>query len=175
METAVWVLAALNLILLLWKGYFETYLKRKAENLATKEDVAKLTHLAEEVKASFTKRGIVFKAQFDFEFQSCLHLWKSACELRRAYERARAFKVNNQVTAETKAFADAELKYTSELNEALPFIDGCVGDKLRRLHETLALHRGGVDNDLPRINYAMEECKNAITARLHELSAATRI
>ena len=45
---AIWLLLGGMLVL-----YFRRYLTKKAENLATKEDIEKLTRIEEEVKAEF--------------------------------------------------------------------------------------------------------------------------
>ncbi len=60
------VITALTLGLFL-KNYLPSYMSRKGENLATKEDIAKITKLTEEVKIQFNKDMEYFKTDLAFK------------------------------------------------------------------------------------------------------------
>ena len=53
MDTVVWLLVVLNFSLLAIAKFLHSYLSKKGENLATKEDITELTHKVEEVRLGF--------------------------------------------------------------------------------------------------------------------------
>ncbi|HBT72690.1 MAG TPA: hypothetical protein DEB37_10650 [Lysinibacillus sp.] len=61
------LLILIGIILLLYfKFFIPAYLKKKGENLATKEDVSEITKLVEQVKISFIKETEHLKANLNF-------------------------------------------------------------------------------------------------------------
>ena len=52
----------------LLKHYFPTYLEKKAENLATKEDIQEITRLTEETQQAFRKEFERFNADLHFKY-----------------------------------------------------------------------------------------------------------
>lgn len=64
----IYILLALTsfLIGLLIKDFFPTYMRKKGENLATKEDISDITQKTEEVKQQFQKEFAIFSATMKF-------------------------------------------------------------------------------------------------------------
>ena len=64
--------------------YLRSYLSRKAENLATKEDIGKVTTEVEAVKAAIGSRLHVSQVRYEKEFQILSDLSEKLVELRDA-------------------------------------------------------------------------------------------
>jgi predicted acyl esterase len=60
---AVLVVVGLGVIALLWRGYATTYASEKGKNLATREDVAEITRLVEEVKSTYLTQAKTLEHQ----------------------------------------------------------------------------------------------------------------
>lgn len=60
-------------IIILFKDkFFGEYLKQKAENLATKEDIGKITREIESVKAQISREERILKAKYELKYNACL-------------------------------------------------------------------------------------------------------
>lgn len=59
------IVIAQALIVLIVRTFLPSYLKEKAKNLATKEDISKITELVEAVKHTFTKETEILKADLN--------------------------------------------------------------------------------------------------------------
>ena len=58
--------------------YLRNYVRKKAENLARKEDLKDLTDIVERVRAQFERANLVHRVQFEAEFRVCQDLWRDA-------------------------------------------------------------------------------------------------
>ena len=82
------------IIALLWKTYLPSYLKKKAEQLATKEDIGEITEQVKKVETKYSseleklrsdleRKTHVSTSQFTLEFETYQEIWKSLVEVRR--------------------------------------------------------------------------------------------
>lgn len=62
--------------------YFRSYLKKKAENLATKEDVSKITKQVESMKATIGAQLYIHQVRYQNEFNILMDLTEKLVELR---------------------------------------------------------------------------------------------
>jgi hypothetical protein len=58
MDIVLWLLALLlvGIAILLWRSFFPAYFSEKGKNLATKEDIAKITHEVEKVRSLYASQ-----------------------------------------------------------------------------------------------------------------------
>lgn len=61
----VWLILGVNVLVSGGAAFFGAYLRRKGENLATKQDVAEITAAVERVKAEFERERIVLQQDHD--------------------------------------------------------------------------------------------------------------
>ena len=92
--TALLIALSAGVGLLLWRSFFPSYLSEKGRNLATKEDIAAITELVEQVKELYSKR------LKDIEHQNALVL-----EQLRAQQQLRLAAVERRLQAHQQAFA----------------------------------------------------------------------
>ena len=62
--------------------YFRSYLKKKAENLATKEDVSEITERVESMKATIGAQLYIHQVRYQNEFNILMDLTEKLVELR---------------------------------------------------------------------------------------------
>ena len=86
------VLAA-GVSLLIWRSFYPAYMNEKGKNLATREDVAEITKLVEDVKELYSKR------LKELEHQNALVL-----EQLRAQQQLRLVAVDRRLAAHQQAF-----------------------------------------------------------------------
>jgi hypothetical protein len=80
------VIAVLGLLVVGWlvKSYMPSYYSEKGKNLATKEDIAEITHRIEQVKASLSSRLHIHQTRYDHEFKLLLELSEKLVAAREA-------------------------------------------------------------------------------------------
>ena len=79
MNTLMLVLEILALVgigvaILLWKYSVPGYLKKKGENLATKEDIEAITEKVEGVRVALKKVDRMNEKKYELKYGSCPHL-----------------------------------------------------------------------------------------------------
>lgn len=100
MDIFHWILSSLNFIAVLMigylvKDYFPKYFAKKAENLATKEDIAEITEKVEGVRSEYSTKlenlrsrldraKHAHQRQYDLELEVYKSLWKELVALRKA-------------------------------------------------------------------------------------------
>ncbi len=52
--------------------FFGKYLEEKAKNLATKEDIGKITHEIESIKAKVSREDDILKTKYELKYNACL-------------------------------------------------------------------------------------------------------
>lgn len=68
-----YILGILFLIIGWIIGFFQSYMKAKGKNVATKEDIKEITRLTESAKFDFQKQLEAHKRSFDFEIEGLKH------------------------------------------------------------------------------------------------------
>lgn len=110
--TNILVLLSFIIFAALAKYYFPSYIKEKAKNLATKEDIAQITDEMEKVKAEYTKALESYKSEIWHEQQKLLWLreeYKLKIEtFKRSTKLINQFNdkiVNHQIYASSRDIA----------------------------------------------------------------------
>jgi hypothetical protein len=110
--TNILVLLSFIIFAALAKYYFPSYIKEKAKNLATKEDIAQITDEMEKVKAEYTKALESYKSEIWHEQQKLLWLreeYKLKIEtFKRSTKLINQFNdkiVNHQIYASSRDLA----------------------------------------------------------------------
>lgn len=75
-------LIILAIIILLAKYYFPSYLRKKGENLATKEDIEEITQKVESVKAALGSQLYIHQVRYEKEFEILSDLAEKLVELK---------------------------------------------------------------------------------------------
>jgi hypothetical protein len=112
------ILAAIGLSVL----YFRTYIAKKAENLAQKEDLRHLTHIVEHVRAQFERANVVHRVQFEAEFRASQDLWHVTHNMFREFVRLFPLSAGAPAEGQRKKFIDAQLAFANTLEECKPFV-----------------------------------------------------
>src|SRR2546429_322969 len=86
------------------------YLAKKGENLATKEDLKRLTEIAERIRSQFSQANTVHKVQFEAEFQAYQALWSAAHNAFVAHLRWQSLTFQTG-EAEFQAFAATHIPF----------------------------------------------------------------
>lgn len=89
---------------LLLRHYLPTYFSKKAENLATKQDIGEITKEVEIVRQIFQKNYDISKAETDFYNEMNRIIWELLATLKK-YEFEKSKKINRN-----DVFADPEVK-----------------------------------------------------------------
>lgn len=160
MEIAILILSGLSVagfVVLGWflKSYFPTYLQKKAENLATKEDIDELTHAVEGIKSKYAtdlevlraelqKANHVQQIQFKTEFDTYVEIMAKLVRLQNAALSLRpamsidympqdeeAKKAERQRRFE--AFNEAYEPFWLNAREKRPFYSPTIWEKLQTL------------------------------------------
>jgi hypothetical protein len=158
METVNIILSTLSLLAFLiigWfvKSYFPTYLQKKAENLATKEDIGHLTDAVESIKAKYAtdlevlraelvKSNQVQQIQFKTEFDTYVEIMAKIVRLQSATLSLRpALDYTPKDEAAQKAerirrleaYGKAYEPFWLNVHEKRPFYSPAIWEKLRDL------------------------------------------
>src|SRR4051812_41006520 len=70
------ILIGIGFLIYLVKVSLPAYVRRKAENLAQKEDLQILTDITERIRNQFDKVGLVHRIQFEAEFRAYQDIWR---------------------------------------------------------------------------------------------------
>lgn len=89
LSTVAQLLTLCGLAFLIWvtRSYFPSYVKKKAENLATKEDLAVLTNIAERIRDQLSRANLVHRVQFEAEFRYYEKVWDATHRLFQWFVR----------------------------------------------------------------------------------------
>jgi hypothetical protein len=148
METWVVILWSIVVFILglFFNKYLPSYFTEKGKNLATKEDIAQITDLIEEVKsvysrdiellkAELNKTLLVHRVHFETEFKALSEIWKKVASVR--FTMARTSLVPKQEA--TNENFDQFWSSMDELREAIdynsPFYPKSIYDELGKLIE----------------------------------------
>lgn len=160
MDTLQWIAICINtvgaVLAGLWlKSYLPTYFSKKAENLATKEDIADITDKVEGVKSQYQSQIETLRAkldkgkyahqrQYDLELEVYKSLWKELVELREATASLRPVMDSSLGDGETeedrkrdrgKRFFDAFTPLGKTIEQNRPFYSPEVWAKVHALRE----------------------------------------
>jgi hypothetical protein len=115
--------------------YLREYVRRKAQNLASKEDLAALTEQVERVKSSYRvqeellradlqRKARIHQAQMDLELEIYRDLWAgaSAMDVALAQVQAYGLAAHPKVTEARKTFEAARTKIEELQKQSEPFI-----------------------------------------------------
>ena len=155
-----WILTGVNLVAivtisLLLKQYLPKYLERKAENLATKEDIGAITKEIESVKTDYSMRlerlrnaldktKYMHQKQFNLELAVYRDLWKQLVILREATGSLRPIMDNPLKEGEReeqrkqergKAFFEAYNPLNRTIEDNRPFYAEEIWAELRNLSD----------------------------------------
>ena len=155
------------------------YLAEKGKNLATKEDLKRLTEIAERIRSQFSQANTVHKVQFEAEFQAYQALWSAAHDAFVAHLRWQSLTFQTG-EVEFQAFAAAHIPFADCVVRFEPFIPESVWREFKALDEVFVDakmdHSPGVP-DMPStktaqreaIGQAKQKCAAAIKTRLSEV------
>ncbi len=183
--------------LALWvRSYLSGYLGEKGKNLATKEDMAELTHKVEGVRMQYQRAGAATQAQFEAEFRTYEEIWGCLIDVQRAALSLRPMVDVGLRQGETQEqrqeqrlteFAEAFNRFTSTYMKRRPFYPDAVFSELGSLaglaHGEAVDYQYGeprLDRDYwrqardnaQRISNQVDRICTVIRARLASLSAA---
>jgi hypothetical protein len=102
--------------------YLRNYVRKKAENLAQKEDLKDLTDVVERVRAQFERANLVHRVQFETEFRVCRDVWRVAHDTHREFIRLFPIAVGPPEEGQREKFVDAQLAFTNALEGCKPFV-----------------------------------------------------
>lgn len=165
---------ALVVAILLWRFWLPKYFEEKAKNLAQKEDLNELTAITEEVRSRFSHGSIVFRAQFEAEFEMMQGVWTKAKRLKRAFVEAYPHPDFLPPTQEAfEQFVAIQIDFLDFLEGSRPFLPTTVllafGDfdelmtdmKVRRAkpltRDEVPVIRGAVDAALFRVEASIRQ------------------
>jgi len=82
----------------------KSYLRKRAKNLATKQDVGEITAQIESIRTQYAKQSLVHKLSFEKEFDILSELWETWVDLRNAAQSLRPMfdRVDLQETDEER-------------------------------------------------------------------------
>ena len=132
--------------------YLREYVRKKAQNLASKEDVAELTEEVERVKSSYRvqeellradlqRKARIHQAQMDLELSIYKEIWEGMTALDAALVQVQSYGLVGHPKAQAaRASFDAERTKVEEVQErAAPFIDRGVLAALMKLQVNMRL------------------------------------
>jgi hypothetical protein len=79
----IWI----QLIILAAVAFLFELVRRKAQNLAQKQDIAELTKLTENVRSQFQRLTLVHRVQFEAEFRHYESVWRAAHNVHQSFVR----------------------------------------------------------------------------------------
>lgn len=127
------------------KNYLPTYMEKKGENLATKEDVEEITKLTEQVQKEFNEAFEVFSSDIKFKYE---YNYKQYSEL---YCKLYAFVVQSEyVRRYIKLYDDKEISF-----DEAPFLE------LTQIHRVSKKYTFG-ENGL-NVNQTVEDIETPIS------------
>ena len=97
-------------------AFFGAYLQQKGKNLATKEDIAKITRTQEEIKTELANRSHFSRARYDKEVEIYQKVWP---KLLNFYDVTNQMDVANEV--DRKRFNDARQEVFTVIRDNKPF------------------------------------------------------
>jgi hypothetical protein len=110
------------------------YIKRKAENLAQKQDLAELTRIAASINSKFDRSNVVHRVQFEAEFQAYQALWSTAHDAVVAHIRWQSLTFQ-ATDATITAFGEAQLAFANSVKRYEPFVPEAVFREFKALDE----------------------------------------
>lgn len=170
---------ALAIGFLLLKNWLPKYFEEKAKNLAQKEDLAQLTAISEEVRSKFEAGSLVFRAQFEVEFERMQGVWARAKRLQRAFVEAFPHPDFSTPTKEKfTEFVEHQIDFLDFMEGSLPFLPIPVSQSFRAFDELmtdmktrglmpLAPHEAKRYRD--EVRAALKQAEETIRGRIEEL------
>lgn len=123
------ILISLGLCVLFFRNYLPSYMNKKGENLATKEDVAEITKKTEEVQKEFKEQFELFSSdvqfKYDYQFRQYSELYCKLYAIIAQSEYVRHFVNKND--GKIIPFDDApfmEIGPTKKQTETIRFENG---------------------------------------------------
>jgi hypothetical protein len=155
------------------------YLAEKGKNLATKEDIHRLTEIAERIRSQFSQVNTVHRVQFEAEFQAYQALWSAAHDTVVAHIRWQSIAFET-TTEKLEAFAIAHVAFANAVKRFEPFIPESVCKEFMALDELFVDAKMDVSLEGPKtppaksaarkaIDQAAQRCVAAIRTRLSEV------
>jgi len=165
-------LLGLGVLIYLVRG-IPVYINKKAENLAQKEDLRKLTEIAESIRAQFNRLNVVHRVQFEAEFKAYQALWSAAHDAVVAFIRWQSLTFET-TTAEVIAFGEAQLAFANALKRNEPFIPEIVLREFKGLDELFVDVKIDYQSGLPTLPPAKSKGRTAIEEAEHRCVTAIK-
>jgi hypothetical protein len=155
--------------------YLRNYVRKKAENLAQKEDLQDLTKIVEGVRSQFERVNLVHRVQFEAEFRACQDLWRVTHETFREFIRLFPLSAGAPGEGQRTKFVDAQLAFTNTLEECKPFVSLVVWKAFYDFEDLMIPWK---DADIPLVErnkyreearLSFERCATEIRKRFSEL------
>ena len=161
-----------------FRSYITKYVNKKAENLAQKEDLEKLTEITERIRAQFDRTNVVHRVQFEAEFRAYQETWLAAHNVFREFIRLNPM-TGPRTQPRFEEFGKAQLSFTDILVSHQPFISESVSQRFNAFEDLMIDEKErGVLLAAPipnlaqyrqRAGQALEQCQAAIKERLSGL------
>jgi hypothetical protein len=119
--------------------WLPAFIRRKAENLAQKQDITDLTERVQRVETQFERVRLVHRVQFEAEFKHYEKVWKKADRVNGAFVRVYPVHQFHEITDElVKDFGDRLDRFGRVLERSKPFISAEIWKMLNE-YETLLI------------------------------------
>ena len=120
------------IIAVLWKTYLPSYLKKKAEHLATKEEIGEITEQVKKVEAKYSteleklrsdleRRKHVSNTQFELEFKTYQEIWNFLVEVNLSVSNLAHATEEETKNAYIRDFANEYYSLLKAVDQKRPF------------------------------------------------------
>ena len=171
----------------IFKNGAQKYVDKKAENLATEEDIAKITTEVEGVKSEFGNRTHAWKQVFESEYALLKEVWATTWEFQALARSLRPImdyvpedreKEREQLIARYERYQEGVSHFRDVVIKNQPFIPPSIYDKSLELRETVIELQAHFEVNL-RHNVNVDwakvlECGKKLDVKLEELNQAIR-
>ena len=173
-------LAILQVFLLLAIGcfliYLRTYVGKKAENLAEKEDLGALTDIVEGVRTQFERANLVHRVQFEAEFRACQDVWREANNTHREFVRLFPIAFGKPTPLQRGNFISAQLAFADALEAGKPFMNQTVWQAFFEFENSMlvwkdveTIPKESTKESREEARLGLERCAEEIRKRFSEL------
>ena len=166
------ILAAIGLSVF----YFRGYIRRKAENLAQKEDLRELTDIVERVRTQFERANLVHRVQFEAEFRACQDVWRQANNTHREFVRLFPIAFGKPTPLQRGTFISAQLAFADALEAGKPFMNQAVWKAFFEFENSMIVWKDvemitkeSTKESREEARLALEHCAEEIRKRFSEL------
>jgi len=146
------------LVIFIMQKSLPAYLVEKGKNLATKEDIERLTKLTESIRSQFSHINKVHGVQFDAEFEAYKILWKATSFSVIHYIRWRSWIYAAEKGYEE--FVHAQIAFSEALLQHRLFIPEDVWRTFQVLDDLLVDAKA--NPNASRSKEEVKDCRNAI-------------